>query len=309
MSKRKNREVNPMILILVVLVLVCIAVWCMYYFTMGQNASGKMRGLRQTYIVEENGSDIGSDITNLDDESDKYTEESAMGGTSGEKDVAEGNTYVTIDGVEYPDFTGLDVPRRKVDFQGLQEYVNPHIYAWIYIPGTKIDYPVLQHPQDDEYYLNHDMAGNKVSSGSIFTQHYNGLDFTDNHTVLYGHNMKNGTMFKALHKYMDDKFFAENPYIYIYTEEETKVYEIYGAYEYSDKHLLLSYDMEEDKSFEQYLEEIKAISDSMGHFNRTVELTSADKIITLSTCIGGRPESRYLVQAKLIAVESEGDED
>lgn len=290
-----------MILILVVLVLVCIALWCMYHFTMGQNAAGKMQTLRDRYVIEV--VDMNAYGGTADATDSEATDENKGTSTTG------GNKKVIIDGVEYPDFTGLTVPHRDVDFNGLQEYVNPHIYAWIYIPGTKIDYPILQHPQDDEYYLNHDMAGNKVSSGSIFTQHYNGLDFMDNHTVLYGHNMKNGTMFKALHKYMDAEFFAENPYIYIYTEENTFAYEIFGAYEYNDEHLLLSYDMEDEEVYGQYLEEVMAISDSMGHFNRGLSLDRKDKVITLSTCIGGRPERRYLVQAKLIAAEHKGDED
>lgn len=304
----KRKELHPMILIWCVMILLVCAVGLLIYFIKGWNAEKDMEELRFTYVTAQPITDSDADASGTGQQNGATgTEDVATGGeeTSEPTGTDQEITYTTIDGVEYPDFTGLTMPERAVDIAGLQRDINADIYAWIYIPNTKVDYPILQHATDDEYYLDHDMNGEKVSAGSIFTQHYNDKDFNDNHTVIYGHNMRNGSMFKTLHYYMEESFFESNPYIYLYLDGEIRVYEIFGAYEYGDAHLLLNYDMEDSNVFGDYLEDVKGMSDSVGHFNRELELAEGSKIITLSTCIGGKPDKRYLVQAKLIAVERE----
>lgn len=214
------------------------------------------------------------------------------------------NRKVTIDGKEYPDFTGLDVPRRTIDFKAIQTDINKDIYAWVYVPGTKVDYPVLQNDKDDDYYLTHDSYGDQASCGSVYTEKYNSKDFNDNHNVLYGHNMKSGSMFRTLRNYDDKDFLYENKYIYIYTPEDTRVYEIFAAYSYTDEHLLETFNTENRIGFQQYLDKVWNLGDGCGHFDRQMTVNSGDKIITLSTCITGRDNNRYLVQGKLIAVEA-----
>ena len=120
---------------------------------------------------------------------------------------------------------GVEIPEKNLDWDVLRE-TNKDIYAWIYIPETNVDYPVLQSETDDEYYLMHNLDGSYGYPGCIFTQLLNSKDFTDYNTVLYGHNMKNGTMFRTLHYYQNEEFFYNNPYIYIYTENGVLVYEI-----------------------------------------------------------------------------------
>ena len=100
---------------------------------------------------------------------------------------------------------GIEIPEKDIDFAALQEE-NSDVYAWIYVPGTNGDYPVLQHPEDDTYYLEHNMDGSKGLPGCIYTESVNTKDFTDPNTVLYGHNMKNGTMFSDLKKYLNTDF-------------------------------------------------------------------------------------------------------
>lgn len=106
----------------------------------------------------------------------------------------------------------LDIP---VDFEALQAE-NPDIYAWITIPGTNVDYPILQREGDNGYYLNHSVDGAGSIAGAIFTEDYNSKDFTDPNTIIYGHNMKNGSMFRTLHNYSDREFFDNNRDITIY---------------------------------------------------------------------------------------------
>ena len=110
---------------------------------------------------------------------------------------------------------------RTIDFASAQA-MNPDVYAWIWIPGTNIDYPILQsETEDDAYYLNHTIEKKEGLPGTIYTEKYNGKEFSSPVTVVYGHNMKNGSMFADLHKYEDRSFFDANPYIYIYLPKRT----------------------------------------------------------------------------------------
>lgn len=196
---------------------------------------------------------------------------------------------------------GVPIPEKEVDFADLQENTNGDIYAWIHIPDTKIDYPVLQHPTDNSYYLNHNLDGSRGYPGCIYTEDYNKKDFTDPNTVLYGHNMKNGTMFAGLHKYGDSEYLEEHPYIYIYTEEGLLAYEIFAAYQSGDEHILYAHDGFEDrKVYGKYLEEILSMRSMGSVLKEGAEVTEDSRIITLSTCISGKPDNRFLVQGVLL---------
>ncbi len=195
---------------------------------------------------------------------------------------------------------GIEVPDKGLDFAILQAETNADIYAWIYIPDTKIDYPVLQHPDDDSYYLDYNIDGSKGYPGCIYTELCNSKDFTDPHTVLYGHNMKNGTMFAGLHDYRDMEFLEEHPYIYIYTPDKTYVYRIFGAYEFSAVHLVRNFDLSNPEIFQIYLDGIFEIRDMKANILKDIEVNSEDCIVTLSTCIANKPNQRYLVQGVLL---------
>lgn len=92
-------------------------------------------------------------------------------------------------------------------------------YAYIYIPGTKIELPVAQSDdsKDDSFYLTHNEKGNYEFSGCIYSEKINSTDFTDPVTVFYGHNMLNGTMFAHLHYFEKKDFFDKHEYFYVYT--------------------------------------------------------------------------------------------
>lgn len=199
-----------------------------------------------------------------------------------------------------PDIPDDQYLLRTVDFTALQQEANPDIYAWIYIPGTGIDYPILQHPSDDTYYLNYNLDGSKGYPGCIYTERENALDFSDFHTVIYGHNMKNGTMFHDLHSYEDETFLPEHPHVYIYTPDRILRYRIFAAYRYDDRHLLYSFDYESEAGRSGYLSEIFRIKSMSAVLDNQVKVTADDRIITLSTCMGSQTENRYLVQAVLI---------
>lgn len=195
--------------------------------------------------------------------------------------------------------TLYEIPEKNIDFTALQSE-NKDIYAWIYIPGTKVDYPILQHPKDDTYYLNYNIDGSKGYPGAIYSELCNSKDFTDKQTVLYGHNMKNKTMFGSLHNYEDAQFFQQNNYIYIYTEKKNYIYQIFAAYEYSSVHLVYGFDFTTPEIFQSYIDGIFANDNIRANINHNVPVTSADKLLTLTTCISGKPDNRYLVQGVLL---------
>lgn len=185
-----------------------------------------------------------------------------------------------------------------IDFEQLEE-INDELYAWIYVPGTKIDYPVAQSETDDSYYLKYNFKKEPEFAGCIYTEKYNKKDFSDPNTVMYGHNMKNGSMFQNLHEFEDGEFFDKHKYVFVYTPKKTYVYTIFAAYKYDNRHLLKSFDFDKEDVFENYLKNVLSTRQMSSHIREEQEVTKKDRILTLSTCVGGEPDNRYLVQAVL----------
>lgn len=188
-----------------------------------------------------------------------------------------------------------DIP---VDFDYLWG-INTEVIAWLTVPGTVIDYPVLYSARDNDYYLNHTIRGETQGAASIYVENYNSPDFTDPNTVIYGHNMMNGTMFAGLHAFEDDDFFAQNDSVVVYTPTHRLTYTIFAAYRTDSMHILLNNDFSTEKGFGQYLQALETTMarGSGGCFRRT-ELTTADRLLTLSTCMGDS-SYRFVVQAVL----------
>lgn len=185
-----------------------------------------------------------------------------------------------------------------VDFVKLKKQ-NSDIYAWINVPGTAVDYPVLRHESENSYYLTHSVDKKKSAYGSIYTQNYNDMDFADFNTVVYGHNMKNGSMFGTLKKYRDKTFFEQNQYINVYMPGRIIKYQIFAAYVWDDRHILLNFDFENEAIREAYIDMIFSTRKMNANINNDLTVTKNDKIITLSTCTGN-DEERYLVQGVLV---------
>ena len=185
-----------------------------------------------------------------------------------------------------------------IDFEELQK-LNADIYAWIEIPGTAINYPVVQSPNDDGYYLNHTIEGQEGYPGAIYTECQNAKDFSDYNTVIYGHNMKDGSMFMGLHAYEDPQYLKEYNEVIIYTPNHQYTYRIFAAVIYNNSHILNSYDFENEEQRQLYLDSIYASRTMQSSIDDSVEVDTQSKLLTLSTCIGGQPNQRFLVEAVL----------
>ncbi len=198
-----------------------------------------------------------------------------------------------VEEIEIPEEEPEEIP---IDFAKLKK-TNEDIYAWLSIPGTRVDYPIVQHPTDDVYYLDHTIEGKKGYPGSIYTEGLNAKDFSDYNTVVYGHNMKDGTMFKDLHKFEKETFFQKHDTIHVYTETEHKVYKIFAAVMFDDRHLLYSFNYDNEEGCEAFIQSIYESHSMRNQFREDVVVDENSHIITLSTCVGGQPTKRYLVLA------------
>lgn len=207
---------------------------------------------------------------------------------------------ISSDSTDTQPITGhKELVDNPVDFDSLKE-INEEIYAWIYVPGTEIDYPVLQSFTSDFFYLNHDVYKNYLFAGSIYTELCNLRNFTDRNTVLYGHNMADGSMFATLHRFEDEDFFNKNRYIYVYLPGKKLTYEIVSAYNYDNRHLMNSFHFDDDKVFQEYIDYVMEPHSTICNVNKEIKLDLNSKLITLSTCLNSNDEGRYLVQGVLI---------
>ena len=190
-------------------------------------------------------------------------------------------------------------PPIEVDFDKLKS-VNEDVVGWIYVDALPdISYPIVK-GKDNQTYLHQTYEKNYNFAGTIFVDYENSGDFSDCNTLVYGHNMKNGSMFGHLKKFReDDRLYKQDKYFWILTPERNYRYEIISAYTTgvnSDTYTLFKGPGEE---FEKYLETIKGYSEIQ---TDDTDLTIKDKIVTLSTCTGNE-STRFVVQGKRVDAE------
>lgn len=301
MSKDNNKKSNKIYLVMALvfgIIFLCCIIWLISYFVGLKKAEKAMESIMSSYVTESQSSETvaSSEVAGSSEESDpvESSEPSESSEESSEPEV--------VNPLYHEDLGEYGVTDRVIDFEALKKDVNKDIYSWIIVPGTVIDYPILQHPTEMDYYLDHNLNGSTGYPGCIYTQRMNSKDWSDPNTVLYGHNMKNGTMFAALHKFKQQEFFEEYPYFYIYTEDnKILVYQVFAAYEFTDAHILLLYDFHTESGIQYYFDTIRTYDGINNNYNMDVELTADSKVVTLSTCISNKPTNRYLVQGVLVA--------
>lgn len=154
----------------------------------------------------------------------------------------------------------------------------PDVIGWLYVPATNIDYPFVQ-SADNSYYIHRGIAGNYIYSGTPFLDYACASDFSDRNSVIYGHNMKNGSMFSTLGNYKDASVFSENKYFYIVLPDQTLTVEIFACSvinSYSEKSSFV-YNVAPGES---YLDDLRA---SARRF-RELDFMDTDRYVTISTC-------------------------
>ncbi|MGX4601420.1 class B sortase [Faecalimicrobium sp. JNUCC 81] len=174
--------------------------------------------------------------------------------------------------------------------------INSDYMGWINIDNTPIDYPIMKR-NDNEFYLNRGFDRQYLISGSIFMD-YRNKGFQDKNVIIYGHHMKDQSMFGALKKFKDLNYLEKNKYIHITTKEnENLMYEVFGVYvtDANDTETI-SNQFNTEEEFNSYIEMI--LSKSI--YNLNINIKDTDRILTLSTCSYEFSDARLVVHAKLI---------
>lgn len=170
---------------------------------------------------------------------------------------------------------------------------NEDVIGWIRFDNLDVSYPVMQ-CEDNEYYLKHTFKKESNPAGSIFMEAANTKDFEDCHTILYGHNMKNLSMFGILKKYKTENFYEENPYFTIYTTEHVYRYQIFAYYDIAMDADLYTIGFKPDEVFQGFVEKMCRRS----YYDTGIDVNEKDKVLTLSTC--STKGNRFVVNAKRI---------
>ena len=163
----------------------------------------------------------------------------------------------------------------KIDLAKLKQK-NSDAIAWIKVNGTDIDFPVVK-GTDNSYYLTHNFDKEKNKAGWIFADYRNKFDGTDKNIIIYGHNMKNGSMFASLKDVIKEEWYnnENNKYIALITENEK--YQVFSVYQIETEEYYLQTNI---SNFKEFVEKIKGRSKK--DFN--VDIKETDSILTLSTC-------------------------
>lgn len=186
----------------------------------------------------------------------------------------------------------------EIDFEEL-ESINDDVIGWIYMEALPdISYPIVQ-GEDNDYYLHNTYKKEAVFAGSIFVDCKNSSDFSDQNTIIYGHNMKNGTMFGSLKNYKNQETYDSSPYFWIITKDEAykyKIFSVYTADVNGDTYTLIKGPGKETISYGENM--LLKSNVKTGD----IDFTETDNIITLSTCTGNS-ETRFVVQGVRIFPE------
>lgn len=212
---------------------------------------------------------------------DNYTIEQTTSETSGESEEE------PVKEKPYPD----------VDFDGLKS-VNSDVIGWIYVPDTEINYPIV-HTSDNDYYLDHLVDRTQNPAGAIFLDTRNPSDFSDLHSIIYGHHMKNGSMFAALKGYKKQDFFDGHKTGYLITQDAAYSIDFFAGHVANVEENAWQLDFDNAEDFSNWIKSLKDIS----AFKSDIEPQYGDRIFTLSTCSYEFDDARFVLSGKLTKIE------
>ena len=203
-----------------------------------------------------------------------------------------GNTPIT------PDIPDTPNTSEKIYFK--ERYlslieINKDVVGWISIPNTVIDYPVVQ-AEDNNFYLRRNIHGEKATAGTIFMDYKSDALARGVHIILYGHHMRNGTMFKDLVKYKGEDFFQNHENIQYNTLTKEMEWEVFSVYITKAG---FNYRQTEFSSEKKYLEFLHKL-EGKSMFKKEIELSEDDQILTLSTCTYEYDDARLVVHARRV---------
>lgn len=283
MSRRRKRTKTLGDVIRLIVMLAALAVFLYSGYTLYgfykeyKKSSDEYDNLENSYAVDQE--QESENIDNLEDDD-------ALQSISGQE-----VRTVFEDGEEKT----LPVLKNPIDFTQLLS-VNSDIVGWLRIRALDISYPVVQ-GKDNDYYLHRTFEKTDNFAGCLFVNSYNMGDFTDQNTIIYGHNMKNGSMFGKLKNFNDPEVFKKSRYFWIFTPDFIYQYRIFSASVVDKTGLTYQISFTDDE-FDQFIS--RAYSNSIVD-NQDVTVTKEDRIVTLSTCTGD-DSTRFVVMGKLAQI-------
>lgn len=180
-----------------------------------------------------------------------------------------------------------------IDFDRLYK-ISGDTVAWLFAPGTRINYVIAQ-GSDNDYYLNHLLDGTVANGGTLFVDCRCNADFTNWNTIIYGHHMKNGTMFAGLMDYQDPDYYEEHPVMYLYVPGKRYKLELIAGYTTDIYDMVFSIPITKEERGE-----IIAHAASVSSFISGVTVSEEDKLVTLSTCSYAYEDARYVVIGRIL---------
>ena len=180
---------------------------------------------------------------------------------------------------------------------GEQQERNAHVIAMFDIPGTDTRYPILLHPTEDNYYLDVTIDGDYGLPGCLYVNSMEGKNFDTFNTVIYGHNMRDGSYFGGLRDFLDEDFLNEHRQIFIYALDKVHVYDIFAVSVYNDKRITDYFPDDKPADRQAFLDSLREDSLPGSILLDDVPVDIAGHIVTLSTCITDMHDNRLLIVA------------
>lgn len=177
----------------------------------------------------------------------------------------------------------------NINFKGLEE-INKDIIGWIYLDKSKINYPIVKTDNND-YYLTHLFNKETNKLGSIFMDYRNNKNFSDKNTIIYGHNMKDGSMFSSITEYKSQKYYDEHKEILISIPDKSFYIEIFAGIIANGGEEFIKTSFKDDEEFRKYIEDVKKKST----FKSDLSVDKSDSIVTLCTCSYEFSNARYAI--------------
>lgn len=181
----------------------------------------------------------------------------------------------------------------EIDWSGLKK-VNEDVAAWLQMPGIELSYPVVQ-GADNNYYLHRSFEKDELFSGCLFLDAYNDPELQNLNTIIYGHNMRDGSMFAGLKKYNDAAAWERCSYFWIYTELGDYLYRIFSSCEVPVNSNVYTVRFVDHEEYMNWLRDMQAAS----VIKTECKLMDDEKVVTLSTCTSGN-KTRQIVQGYLV---------
>lgn len=194
--------------------------------------------------------------------------------------------------------TKLETPKLNSKLEG-QKSVNEDVIGWITLKDSQIDYPIVK-GEDNEYYMNHTVLGTENPAGAIFMENLNKEDFSDIVTFVYGHRMKDGSMFGNLKYYTEQEYWDTHREFQISTYQDNRTYEIFSVHRADVTDSTFQIFFEAGEEYERYLQQQKQDS----FYTTDVNVSKEDKVVVLVTCAYDVQSERIVVLGRLKECES-----